>query len=172
MSTTITYLPDMRTTPTPETLLERGLFTYDAKQGFRGPPDYMEKRGCFVLQSYAPTFLRGVVPSDDVLRDLARDYADMTATYTPETPLKVGAFGYDGVGVSGPGPYMEARGTALLEAQWGDVGNGVWCMRDALEDLRHDYLACKRRCLRAVRANKPIPDDLRFLVRTETRESA
>jgi len=45
-------------------------------------------------------------------------------------------------------------------------------MRDVLEDLRHDYLTCKRRFMRAVRANKPVPDAVRFFLLTETRESA
>ncbi len=168
MSATITPLPD----PAHEPLLECGPFTYDAKRGFGGPKSYMERHGRFFIEYYATKLLMGTSTPEAVLRALARDYANMTATYTPETPLKVGSFAYDGAGVSGPGHYMEARGTALLADQQGDVGNFVLCMRDVLEDLRHDYLACKRRFMRAVRANKPVPDDVRFFLRTETRESA
>lgn len=171
MSTTITYLPDMRTTPTPETPQERGLFTYDALAGFGGPEIYMEDRGRFLLACFAGPRM-GCFTADDVLRELARDYADMTATYTPEKPLKVGDFDYDGRAASGPDHYMDARGLALLDDWWSDWDGSATCMRDVLEDLRHDYLACKRRFMRAVRANKPVPDAVRFFLLTETRESA
>ncbi len=154
------------------TILERGLFTYDALSGFRGPPDYLERRGHEIIELYATDPRMWPATPDEVLRDLARDYADMTATYTPEKPLKVGDFDYDGRAASGPGHYMDARGLALLDDWWSDWDGGATCMRDVLEDLRHDYATCKRRFMRYVRANKPIPDDLRFFLLTETRESA
>ncbi len=171
MSETITYLPDMRTTPTPETRLERGLFTYDALAGFGGPESYMEQRGRFILACFADPRMGGFT-ADDVLRELARDCAGMRVHYTPEKPLRVGSFCYDGADIFGPSTYMEARGLALLEAEWAAWDGGATWMRDVLEDLRHDYATCKRRFMRYVRANKPIPDDLRFFLQTESRESA
>jgi len=153
--------------------MECGPFAYDHARGFGGPPTYMTKRGLFVIERYREKLLIGAIAPDAVLVALARDHADMTVHYTPEKPLKVGDFDYDGAGVSGPGNYMEARGLALLADQEEDVDSFVLSLRDVLEILRRDYAACKRRMKRWARSDdKPIPDDLRFLLRTETRESA
>ncbi len=163
MSETITYLPDIRTTPTPETPLERGLFTYDALAGFGGPESYMEHRGRFILACFAGPRMGGFT-ADDVLRELALDCTRMSVHYTPENPLKVGSFRYDGGDISGPSIYMEACGLALLEAEWAAWDNATW-MRDALEALQSDYAAYKRRMKRFNSLDKPIPADTRFVLR-------
>ncbi len=161
MTATIIPLP----TPTHEPRPECGPFSYIAGQGYRGPKTYMLKRGHVIIDRYENKPLLETLAPDGVLRALARDYADMTVPYTPEKPLKVGDFDYDGARVGGPANYMEARGLALLAAQQEGIDSFALSMRDVLEVVRRDYAACRRRMTRWAReADTPIPDDLRFFL--------